>query len=147
MLVAKPDDRITMEEMFTHPWLNEDLKLPFLPHPYPNTIKTSLIKENIIEHMTIELDIGTSFGIKQDLIANKATSLYAIYHLLLSRLKRYEKEYSTRVTRVHEKKFKKKVSRDHGFYEDDDSDTSSTITSSTLTPTSIGKKTAVSIYY
>ena len=138
MLVARPDERITMEEIFHHPWLNEDLKLPFMPHPYPNTLKSSEIKENIVEHMSQVLEVGVPYGIKQDLLINKATSLYAIYCLLMSRVARYEKEFSTKVTRVRSKK---KVSKDHGFYDDEDSsDASSTVTA----PVTIGRKTGVS---
>ncbi len=142
MLVAKPDDRITMEEIFRHPWLNEDLKLPFIATPYPCTMRMIDMKESIIEHMTLMLMIGTPLGIKQDLISNKATSLYAIYHLLSSRLIRYEK-CSMRVTRTHDKRTKK-VSKDLGFFEDDaDSDVASS-TSTITTTSSIGKKSGVS---
>ncbi len=138
MLVAKPDDRITMTEIFVHPWLNEDLKLPFIPRPYPNNVKPTEIDESIIEHMTSVLEVSVPFGIKQDLLTNKATSSYAIYCLLKSRLERYQKEFSS--TKVTRPRNKKKISRDHGFYEDDDSsDTSSTVTA----PSSLGRKTGV----
>ena len=137
MLVAKPDDRITMNEIFVHPWLNEDLKLPFIPQPYPNNLKPAEIDESIVEHMTSVLEVSVPFGIRQDLLNNKATSIYAIYCLLKSRLERYQKEFSSKVTRSRNKK---KISKDHGFYEDDDSsDVSSTVTA----PSSLGRKTGV----
>ena len=123
-----------MEEIFVHPWLNEDLKLPFIPHPYPNTLRSEDVQESIIEHMSSVLEVGIPFAIKQDLLTNKATSLYAIYSLLASRLARYEKEFSS--SRVVKSR-SKKVSRDHGFYDDDEnsSDASSTVTA----PTTIGR--------
>lgn len=142
MLVANPSDRLTMEQIFTHPWLNEDLKLPFIPHPYPNGIKADEVQDSIIEHMTEVLEIGVAIGIKQDLLTNKATSQYAIYCLLSARLARYEKQYSSNSKLVRSKdrrrSNKKKVSKDHGFFDDDDSSD----VSSTATAPPLGRKTS-----
>lgn len=130
MLTASPDKRITMMELMTHPWLSEG-HLPFQPAPYPNAISASDINNDIVDHITDVLKQGSPIEVKQDLITNRATSLYAIYNLLASRLARYEKEFPSKAAvRPHRRSIKKKISKDLGFYDDDDScssDISSTI--------------------
>lgn len=130
MLTASPENRITMSEIFEHPWLSEG-HLPFQPSPYPNHITQAHINNDIVHHISEILQIGCQADIKQDVLLNKATSLYAAYYLLSSRLKRYEKEYPLRITRQHRRggSVKKKISRDQGFYEEDDefSETSSIV--------------------
>lgn len=128
LLVASPDDRITMPEIFSHPWLSEDLTIPFQPAPYPNLLKHADINQDIVDHMVNVLHAGNTADIKADLVVNRATSLYAIYYLLLARLARYEREFPTKqiITKVVSKK---KLSKDQGFYdEDDDNDAISTVT-------------------
>ena len=116
-----------MDELIAHPWLSEGHALPFQPAPYPNLMDQSQINNDIVDHITDVLKLGTGIEIKQDLITNKATSLYAIYNLLVSRLARYEKQFPSKAqVRPHRRSLKKKVSKDQGFYDEDDSDLSST---------------------
>ncbi|XP_003386170.1 PREDICTED: hormonally up-regulated neu tumor-associated kinase homolog [Amphimedon queenslandica] len=129
MLTASPDKRITMDELIAHPWLSEGHALPFQPAPYPNVMTQSQINNDIVDHITDVLKLGTAMEIKQDLITNRATSLYAIYNLLASRLARYEKQFPSKApVRPRRRSFKKKISKDQGFYDEDDSDVSSTCT-------------------
>ena len=128
MLVARPNERITIEEIFAHPWLNDDPAHPFKPFPYPSILRASEINDDVIEHMTAVLDVGTPMEIRGDLMSNRATSLYAIYCLLCSRLARYERDYPTKITRPHNKKGKKKLSKDHGFYDCEDIEVASIAT-------------------
>ena len=120
--MSNPERRITMADVFEHPWLSEKRKLPFQPAPYPNHITQADINEEIIEHMVALLKVDTAVSIKQDLLTNKATSNSAIYHLLSARLARYQREFKDTTT-VRQKKRTgsvKRVSRDHGYYEDID---------------------------
>ena len=134
MLTASPDSRITMSEIFEHPWLSEG-HLPFQPAPYPNKMSHAQINNDIVHHISEILQLGSLADIKQDVSMNKATSLYAAYFLLSSRLKRYEKEYPSKITRQRKGgSFKKKVSKDQGFFEADDELETSSIVS---TPTRI----------
>lgn len=126
MLTPSPDNRITMDEIFAHPWLSESHSLQFGPAPYPNTITQAQINNDIVDHIADILRLGTPMEIKQDLITNRATSLYAAYHLLASRLARYEKEYPTKVIRPHRRSLKK-ISQDQGFYDFEEDDLKSTI--------------------
>ena len=123
MLVSNPDHRITLAEVFNHPWLNEDHQLPFQPAPYPNRTTQSEIDEEIIDHMVNMLKVDSPSAIKHDLIMNKATSNFAIYHLLAGRLARYRREYKETAPQ-HRKRTgsmkKKKVSKDHGYFGEDD---------------------------
>ena len=116
-----------MPEIFSHPWLSEDLTIPFQPAPYPNLLKHPDINQDIVDHMVNVLHVGNTADIKADLVVNRATSLYAIYYLLLARLARYERAFPTKqITKIV---VKKKLSKDQGFYdEDDDNDAISTVT-------------------
>ena len=130
MLVSNPEHRITMAEVFNHPWLNENHRLPFQPAPYPNRTTQADIDDDVIEHMVNTLKVADSPAvIKHDLITNKATSNYAVYHLLTGRLARYRREFKSAepTSRKKAASQKKKVSKDHGYYEDEE-DAMSTVT-------------------
>lgn len=146
MLTASPDKRITMDELIAHPWLSEGHALPFQPAPYPNVMNQSQINNDIVDHITDVLKLGSGIEIKQDLVTNRATSLYAIYNLLASRLARYEKQFPSKA-QAHPRRrlLKKKISKDQGFYDEDDSDLSSTGSAPVKLRRDV-KKT-VSLYY
>lgn len=137
-----------MPEIFNHPWLNECRTLPYQPAPYPNTLTNSQIDSDIIDHMTNGLRLGPALEMKHDLITNKATSHYAVYHLLASRLARYCREFPSKVARQQKTITtpKKKVSKDQGFYDvDDDVEVSSVASVPVRTTTRGGTRKSVSV--
>ena len=137
-----------MSEIFKHPWLNEGRTLPFQPAPYPNTLTNGQIDSDIIDHMTNGLSLGPALEMKHDLITNKATSHYAVYHLLVSRLARYRKEFPSKVVKQQKTLTtpKKKVSKDQGFFDaDDDIEVSSVTSVPVRTTTRGGVRKSVSI--
>ena len=149
LLTASPDSRITMPEIFKHPWLNEGRTLPFQPAPYPNTLTNSQIDSDIIDHMTNGLSLGPALEMKHDLITNRATSHYAVYHLLASRLTRYHREFPSKVAKQQKTLTtpKKKVSKDQGFFDaDDDVEISSVVSVPVRTSTRGGNRKPVSVY-
>ena len=139
LLVANPEQRIKMEEIFAHPWLNQGRTLILQPAPYPNRLTSDDIDEDIIDHMVHGLKLAQAADIKHDLLTNRATSLYAIYHLLVARLARYNKEFKPKI-RPRKDSTKKKISGDLGFFEGDDNDTSSIMSAPTRLPTRSGGK-------
>ncbi len=68
LLDANPEHRIKMDEIMTHPWINEGHTLPFGPAPFPNTLTTKDINVDIVDHMVhvLKVIIGSvhtsSFG-------------------------------------------------------------------------------------
>ena len=123
--MANPEQRIRMDEIFAHPWLNHGRTVTLQPAPYPNRLTSDDIDEDIIDHMVHGLKLAHVTDIKHDLLTNKATSMYAVYHLLAARLARYNKEFKPKLRA--RKDSKKKISRDLGFFDDDDSDASSVV--------------------
>jgi hypothetical protein len=124
LLTSNPEERITLADVFSHPWLSKGHQLQFQPAPYPNLLTQSQINSDVVDHIIDVLHAGTCLEIKQDLLSNRATSISAIYHLLCSRLARYEKEFPSKITRQRTRtgSIKKKVSKDQGFYEAEDND-------------------------
>lgn len=79
-----------MPEIMAHPWMNEGHNLLFGPAPYPNPLTPSGINDDIIEHMVHVLRVKDSEEqLKQELLANRASSASAVYHLLTARLARW----------------------------------------------------------
>ena len=88
--------------------------------------------------------VPTESEIRHDLITNRATSSYAVYHLVQARLARYEREFPKKVLSKSDAiQRKKKVSRDAGFFDDDD-DTASIVTTPSRLPSQEGTRKTVS---
>ena len=143
--MANPEQRIRMDEIFAHPWLNHGQALVMQPAPYPNRLTSDDLDEDIIDHMVHGLMLGQAADIKHDLLTNRANSHYAIYHLLVARLARYNKEFKPKV-RPKRDSCRKKVSKDMGFFEDED-DISSVASAPTKPGKGSGGKRRVSFRY
>lgn len=112
MMNSKPEDRIRMEDIMKHPWLNVGLTLPFGPAPYPGTLKEEEINQDILEHMKHCLKVPANVSeIKSCLLNNRAVQSSAIYWLLNFRLQRYIKQHQPRKAKP------RKLSLDDGFSE------------------------------
>lgn len=112
MLNPKPEERIVMEDIMKHPWLNVGLTIPFGPAPYPGTMGEEEINQDILEHMKHCLNIpATNSEIKSCLVNNRAVQSSAIYWLLDFRLKRYIKQHQPKKAKP------RKLSLDDGFSE------------------------------
>lgn len=51
LLEANPEQRIKMEGIMAHPWINQGHALPFGPAPFPNTLRPNDINMDIVDHM------------------------------------------------------------------------------------------------
>ena len=112
MMSPKPEDRIKMEDIMKHPWLNVGLNIPFSPAPYPSTMNEEEINQDILEHMKHCLNVSvTASEIKSCLMNNRAVQSSAIYWLLNFRLQRYIKQHQPKKSKP------RKVSIDDGFSE------------------------------
>ena len=49
MMNPKPEERIGMEDIMKHPWLNVGLTIPFGPAPHPGVMREEEINNDIIE--------------------------------------------------------------------------------------------------
>jgi len=58
LLEANPDQRIKMDEIMTHPWINTGFTLPFGPAPFPNRLMMSEITTDIVNHMVHVLKVS-----------------------------------------------------------------------------------------
>lgn len=110
MMNPNPKNRIGMEDVMKHPWLNVGLTVPFGPAPHPGIMKEEEINQDILEHMKHCLNVSVTISeIKSCLLNNRAVQSSAIYWLLDFRLKRYIKQH-------HPKRSKpRKLSFDDGF--------------------------------
>ena len=112
MLNPKPAERIVMEDIMKHPWLNVGLTIPFGPAPHPGTMSEEEINQDILEHMKHCLNVpATNSEIKSCLVNNRAVQSSAIYWLLDFRLKRYIKQHQPKKAKL------RKLSLDDGFSE------------------------------
>lgn len=112
MMNPKPEERIGMEEIMKHPWLNVGLTIPFGPAPYPGTMKEEEINQDILEHMRHCLNVSVTINeIRSCLLNNRAVQSSAIYWLLDFRLKRYIKQHQPKKVKP------RKLSLDDGFCE------------------------------
>ena len=51
MLTPKPEERISMEDIFRHPWLQGELPSTFVPYPFPNSPTSESINMSIVNHI------------------------------------------------------------------------------------------------
>ena len=51
LLTARPEERISMSEIFQHPWLTAAGVLRFAPHPYPNNLSRDMVNMDIVNHI------------------------------------------------------------------------------------------------
>lgn len=112
LMNPKPEERITMEGIMRHPWLNVGLTIPFGPAPYPGAMKEDEINQDILEHMRHCLNVSVTISeIKSCLLNNRAVQSSAIYWLLNFRLKRYLKQHQPKKSKP------RKLSLDDGYSE------------------------------
>ena len=112
LMNPKPEERITMEGIMRHPWLNVGLTTPFGPAPHPGVMREDEINQDIIEHMRHCLNVSVTISeIKSCLLNNRAVQSSAIYWLLNFRLKRYIKQHQPKRSKP------RKLSFDDGFSE------------------------------
>eukprot|EP00117_Sycon_ciliatum_P001911 scpid23745/ scgid7370/ Hormonally up-regulated neu tumor-associated kinase; Serine/threonine-protein kinase MAK-V len=84
--------RIKSEEIFRHPWLNNDLTMPFEPMPFPNTPSPDNLEDRVIAHMTTRMQVRL-MDITSDVVENRPSAQATTYHLLAKRLTRYNKDH------------------------------------------------------
>ena len=112
MLNPKPEERITMENIMKHPWLNVGLSVPFSPAPYPGFPREEDISQEILEHMKRCMSTSATISeVKSCLMNNRAVQSSALYWLLEMRLKRYIKQHQPKKSKP------RKTSLDDGFGE------------------------------
>lgn len=112
MMNPRPEQRIGMEDIMKHPWLNVGLTIPFGPAPCPGMVKEEELNQDILEHMKYSLNVSASTSeIKSCLLNNRAVQSSAIYWLLEFRLKRYIKQHQPKKSKP------RKLSLDDGFSE------------------------------
>ena len=58
LLRSNPSERIRMEDIMAHPWMNKGHSLPFGPAPFPNKLKLADISDDIVDHMVHTLNVG-----------------------------------------------------------------------------------------
>ena len=51
LMQSNPEERIKMDAIMSHPWLNEGHSLPFGPAPFPNKLLPNDVDSDIVEHM------------------------------------------------------------------------------------------------
>ena len=123
LLTSNPSERIKMEAVMEHPWLNKGCR-PLRPAPFPNKLTANDLNEDIVEHITYILKVSegtvavgvalmhvsfccteqvkpTEEEVKEELLANRASSTTAIYHLLSARLDRWGHTFTCTFTHVH----------------------------------------------
>ena len=57
LLRPNPSERIRMEDVMAHPWMNRETSLPFGPAPFPNRITSNDIADEVVEHMVNVLNV------------------------------------------------------------------------------------------
>ena len=131
-----------MSDVFGHPWFHDSSSPPFCPAPYPNHITPDKINYDIMEHMGVFLDLlVTEPEIRHDLLANRATSSYAIYHLMEARLARYEREFPLKQRSKSDAiQRRMKLSKDAGFEDDDEDTVIPAVTTPSRLPTQEGSR-------
>ena len=55
LLKSNPDERIKMDAIMRHPWMNEGHALPFGPARYPNKLDVLDLNSDILKHMVYVL--------------------------------------------------------------------------------------------
>lgn len=90
LLNPNPEERISLSEVFHHPWLNREGDLEFKPTPYPNFPMENELDDRIIHHMVKSLSCSMH-DIIRAMTSNRAVHASACYKLLARRLERYER--------------------------------------------------------
>ncbi|XP_065184162.1 serine/threonine-protein kinase MARK2-like [Sycon ciliatum] len=97
LLNPNPEERISLSDVFHHPWLNRDGDAGFVPTPHPNFPTESELDDRIIQHMVKTLSCSMH-DIIRAMTSNRAVHASACYKLLARRLERHEIAHPPRKT-------------------------------------------------
>ncbi|XP_064629382.1 serine/threonine-protein kinase par-1-like [Lineus longissimus] len=88
LLTSDPEKRISLREAMQHPWLTEGRNRPLEPAMFPNRLRADELDQNIIKHMSQNMDFKMSEIIRM-VVSNIPHSTTASYHLFRRKLIRY----------------------------------------------------------
>ncbi|CAB3980793.1 serine threonine- kinase MARK2-like isoform X1 [Paramuricea clavata] len=91
LLNPDPKERLHILEAVRHRWITMDQRDPLGLIPCPNYLCEEDLDDRILDHVEEQLKLNSDDVIR-DVIQNKATKNSCVYHLLVRRLERYERE-------------------------------------------------------
>eukprot|EP00118_Oscarella_pearsei_P004321 m.18291 g.18291 ORF g.18291 m.18291 type:complete len:802 (+) comp27635_c0_seq2:83-2488(+) len=94
LLNPRPEQRITLQEVFKHPWITDDGLDPLPVLPYPNRLSSQSLNESVLQHMSENMSLCYS-EVVAAVAGNRAVKISAIYYLLVNRLEVYLKTHPT----------------------------------------------------
>ncbi|XP_028414260.1 serine/threonine kinase SAD-1-like isoform X2 [Dendronephthya gigantea] len=91
LLNPDPKERLHILEAVRHRWITMDERDPLVLLTCPNYLCEEDLDDRILDHVEEKLKLNSDDVIR-DVIQNKATKNSCVYHLLVRRLQRYERE-------------------------------------------------------
>ncbi|CAH1777992.1 unnamed protein product [Owenia fusiformis] len=91
LLTPDPESRTTLAEAMKHEWILDENKHALESAPFPNKIHNDELNENVMKHMTENMDFKLSEVIKF-VVGNIPNSATTTYHLLNNKLIVYHRQ-------------------------------------------------------
>ncbi|XP_074651210.1 uncharacterized protein LOC141905968 isoform X2 [Tubulanus polymorphus] len=91
LLIPEPEKRMTLKQAMHHPWITEGLNKPMDAAPFPNRLRSEQIDQDLLKHMSGNMDFKISEIIRL-VLSNVPHSSTATYLLMHQKLLRYKQE-------------------------------------------------------